>query len=222
MGCTFDRVANYSYTIFLATMAIAVPMVIVLTCYLAIIMYVRKCRRDLRKFADDNNSGQTKILKTDARTKTSYKKDDLQFALILFISFLAFVICWSPYMTALVFDRHDKWPKEVYVVGTLLGHSNSCLNPIIYAMGYARFRKGYYVFIHKVFCLKITNHAYLKDSKTGSIMKYKTTSRFRRTQNCSPVLDRSVQLGDDMVLTSSDLLRSSSQQLHVQSGSFVK
>ena len=223
MGCTFDRMANYSYTIFLATMAIAVPMVIVLTCYLAIILYVRKCRRDLKKFADDSNS-QTTYLKDDSRRRPTYKKDDLQFAIILFISFLAFVICWCPYMTALVLDRHDSWPKEVYVVGTILGHSNSCLNPIIYAMGYARFRKGYYVFIHKLFCLTITNHSYLKDSKIGSILKYKSTSRFTRSPLCTPVMDRSIRPGAKMAFSSNDLvtLRSSTPQLLVAPVQFIK
>lgn len=221
MGCTFDRMANYSYTIFLATMAIAVPMVIVLSCYLAIILYVRKCRRDLRKF-DDNNC-QTTFLKDDTRRKATYKKDDLQFAFILFISFLAFVICWSPYMTALVFDRHDTWPKEIYVIGTLLGHSNSCLNPIIYAMGYARFRKGYYVFIHKLFCLTITNHSYLKDSKTGSILKYKSTSRYTRSPICTPVMDRSIKIDGKTVLNSSDLVRSNTTpQLLMSPQPFIK
>lgn len=222
MGCTYDRMANHSYTIFLATTAIAIPMVIVLSCYLSIILYVRKCRRDLQKFTEDTNSNSA-FLKDDLRKKTTYKKDDLQFALILFISFLAFVICWSPYMTALVFDRHDTWPKEVYVIGTLLGHSNSCLNPIIYAMGYARFRRGYYVFIHKLFCLRITDNAYLKESKTGSLFKRKSTTHYIRGSKIStPILDHSIHNGGELGSTKSDLLTSSSQQLHSTPTTFVK
>ncbi|WAR09898.1 MTR1B-like protein [Mya arenaria] len=193
MGCTFDRLANYGYTIFMTIMSIFLPMTVVLSCYIAILIYVRNSRREVRKFGRSENTPM-RLSRSSKRggsaKKMSYKKDDLQFAIILFISFLAFVLCWSPYMIALIFDFEDQWPKEIYVAGTLLGHSNSCLNPIIYAMGYARFRKGYYVFIHKLFCMKIKRNSNFYDSK--STLRY--TSRISRSPLKTPTIDKTLQI----------------------------
>ncbi|XP_045177761.2 melatonin receptor type 1B-like isoform X1 [Mercenaria mercenaria] len=178
MGCTFDRIANHSYTIFLATMSIAVPMIIVLTSYLIIILYVRHCRMELKQIG----SMSKKRL-----------KDEIQFAVTLFVSFIAFVISWTPYMIAILFDYKDLWPKQVYVAGTLLGHSNSCFNPIIYALACVRFRKGYYVFLHKIFCLKITKDSYINDSKNGTTLKFTSKSK---SPVSTPILDRSARIQD--------------------------
>ncbi|XP_052813740.1 melatonin receptor type 1B-A-like [Mya arenaria] len=200
MGCTFDRLANYGYTIFMTTMSIFLPMTVVLSCYIAILIYVRNSRREVRKLGGSENTPM-RLSRSSKRggpaKKTSYKKDDLQFAIILFISFLAFVLCWSPYMIALIFDFEDEWTKEIYVAGTLLGHSNSCLNPIIYAMGYARFRKGYYVFIHKLFCMKIKRNSNFYDSK--STLRY--TSRFSRSPLKTPTIDKTLQITEHIILS---------------------
>ncbi|WAR09899.1 MR1BB-like protein [Mya arenaria] len=56
MGCTFDRLANYGYTIFMTTMSIFLPMTIVLSCYIAILIYVRNSRREVRKFGGSENT----------------------------------------------------------------------------------------------------------------------------------------------------------------------
>lgn len=179
MGCTFDRIANHSYTIFLALMSIAVPMVIVLASYITIVFYVRHCRLELRQIG----SMSKKRL-----------KDEIQFAVTLFVSFLAFVTCWSVYMIAIIFDYRDQWPKEVYVIGTLLGHANSCLNPIIYALASVRFRKGYYMFCHKIFCIPITKDSYINDSRNGSTLKYTSKTK---SPVLTPILDRNSRIEEE-------------------------
>lgn len=187
MGCTFDRVANHSYTIFLASMSIAVPMIIVMASYLTLFLYVRKSSTNLeriggRRYSKVNGSMQ----RANDNTRGQVKKEDLQLAFTLFLTFIVFVICWGPYMIAITVDHKDEWPKEVYVVGTLLGHSNSCLNSIIYAMCNKRFRQGYYVFVHKTFCLQITRASILKESRTASFPKYKSNSSKTKTTESKP------------------------------------
>ncbi|XP_052813902.1 melatonin receptor type 1B-B-like [Mya arenaria] len=198
MGCTFDRLANYGYTIFMTTMSIFLPMTVVLSCYIAILIYVRNSRREVRKFGGSENTPM-RLSRSSKHggsvKKMSYKKDDLLFAIILFISFLAFVLCWSPYMIALIFDFEDEWQKEIYVARTLLGHSNSCLNPIIYAMGYARLRKGYYVFIHKLFCMKIKRNSNFYDSK--STLRY--TSKFSKSPLRTPTIQKTLQITEHII-----------------------
>ncbi|XP_052230388.1 melatonin receptor type 1B-B-like isoform X1 [Dreissena polymorpha] len=197
MGCTFDRVANYGFTMFLATMSIFIPMTIVFGCYIAIIVFVRRSRNEIRKFGKESAIRRSSTPKGGTARKMSFKKDDLQFAFILFVSFLAFVLCWSLYMVALIFDFKDRWPKEIYVAGTILGHTNSCLNSIIYALGYARFRKGYIIFIRKLFCLKTQrNSAALNDSKYSLRYTSKVTGPLS-----TPITGRSrvLQLDDNPI-----------------------
>ena len=193
MGCTFDRMANYSYSIFLATTSIAVPMLTVFAAYLTICLYVRHSRNVLQRVAGSQNvriKGNLTQSKNYDR-KSSVKKDDLQMAFTLFLTFLVFVICWSPYFIAVVVDHGDTWPKEVYVVGTLMGHSNSCLNMIIYAMSNKRFRQGYCVFIHKLFCRKITQESLLKENG-GTFLKYTSVKKQSLSGVTPPSYGRSI------------------------------
>ena len=185
MGCTFDRVKNHSFTIFLATTSIFVPIVIVLASYMGVFIYVRQSRATLEQVNGRRHSIKKGNL-VDNRTsaKSAARKEDLQLAFTLFLTFLAFVVCWSPYMIAMIFDFKDVWPKEVYVFGTLLGHSNSCLNSVIYAMCNKRFRQGYYVFFHKILCLKIKKEGFLKDSRNG-LTSLKYTSHINNSKRIS-------------------------------------
>ena len=186
MGCTYDRAKNHSYTIFLATFSIFIPIVIVLTSYCAVFLFVRHSRATLEKVHGRKHSIiKGKLIDNRDSAKANARKEDLQLAFTLFLTFLAFLICWSPYMTGMIFDRKDEWPKELYVFGTLLGHSNSCLNSVIYAMCNKRFRQGYHIFFHKILCMKITKESLLKDSRNGfTSLKY--TSRMNSKISSSP------------------------------------
>ena len=174
MGCTFDRVKNHSFTIFLATFSIFIPITIVCISYLSVFLFVRHSRATLEKVDGRKHSiRKGKLIDNRASMKSNARNEDLQLAFTLFMTFLAFVVCWSPYMIAIIFDHKDEWPKEVYVFGTLLGHSNSCLNSIIYAMCNKRFRQGYYVFFHKILCRKVKMDGLLKDTRNGfTSLKY--------------------------------------------------
>ncbi|XP_053385999.1 melatonin receptor type 1A-like isoform X3 [Mercenaria mercenaria] len=183
MGCTFDRVANYTYTVILTVMTIAFPMTIVFTSYLTILCYVRSKRENFEK-----NFGNL---------PKQRKHDEVQFSITLFIAFLAFLLCWSLYMIAVLIDRYDEWPKQVYVFGTLFGHSNSCMNPIIYAYFNERFRRGYKVFIKKLCCRKVTKEPFLRDAhfiSTIKSSKRSTSSDMSTSCKRADVDDINVQL----------------------------
>ena len=173
MGCTMDRIASHAYSIVLGIAATFIPMIIVLVSYLCIFMYVRKSRKTLARVSGRKNYRVKGNSKEKSHTAT---KEDLQLAFTLFLTFLVFLLCWSTYTLAMIFDYKDEWPKEVYVIGTLLGHANSCLNSIIYAMCNKRFRQGYYVFVHKLFCLEIKKESILKDSRVYQSYRYTSKS----------------------------------------------
>ncbi|XP_060591398.1 melatonin receptor type 1A-like isoform X3 [Ruditapes philippinarum] len=171
MGCTFDRVANYYYSVFLAVVTVAIPMAIVFTSYVTTLCYVRSSREN--------------YVKHFGNLPKQRKHDEIQFSITLFIAFLAFVLCWSLYMLAVLIDRHDTWPKQVYVFGTLFGHSNSCMNPIIYASFNERFRRGYKVFLRKLCCRKIVKEPFLKDAHFTSGFKTSKNRTFSELRTAS-------------------------------------
>ena len=196
MGCTFDRVKNHSYTIFMATTSIFIPILIVLTSYTCIFLYVRHSRATLEKVSGRRHSNiKGKLIDNRDSAKANARSEDLQLAFTLFLTFLAFVVCWSPYMIGLIFDYNDEWPKELYAFGTLLGHSNSCLNSVIYAMCNKRFRQGYYIFFHKILCLKIPKDGIFGNSRRGfTSLKYTSHINNSTKISSSPSHLRSYQL----------------------------
>lgn len=176
MGCTFDRVANHAFTVFLAVLTVALPMVVVFVSYLVILCYIRSSREKYKKYFG-------------SLTKQR-KRDERQFTLTLFVAFIGFVSCWSVYMIAMVIDRHDRWPKQIYVFGTLLGHSNSYLNSIIYASLNHTFRRGYSVFLKTICCRKIPKEPFLKESRL-SVSVTSSSTRSNSTRSVSTDLSAS-------------------------------
>lgn len=162
MGCTWDRTANHTYSVIMASLNMLSPMLIVLTSYTVIYCYVRK----------SNERYKTYLGGMDKRRK----RDERQFAFTLLVSFVVFVLCWSLYMTAVIFDRDDTWPKQVYVFGTMIGHANSFINPIIYAALNGNFRHGYGVFLKRLTCREVPKEAYLKERRHSAFISSRKTS----------------------------------------------
>lgn len=77
---------------------------------------------------------------------------EVKLAKTLFIVFLVFCLCWSPYAMICLIDRFDKQPKEAYMFSILLAHSSSTLNSIVYALTNKGFRDGYKKVLNKVSC----------------------------------------------------------------------
>ena len=42
---------------------------------------------------------------------SSWNSPELRLACSLFVAFMVFLICWSPYAVVVLIDIHDKWPK---------------------------------------------------------------------------------------------------------------
>ena len=138
MACSYDRLAAVSYTVFFCGMAIVCPLFIVLVSYLKIFLYVRTTRQNLNNLTGRNG------------TESSYQKrqrDEIQLAKTLFIVFLIFTLCWSPYVIVVMVDQNDQWSKVVYVIVIQLAHSNSSLNSIVYAACNRCFRRAYKQFV---------------------------------------------------------------------------
>ena len=132
MTCSYDRTADYTYTLFFVLVAIVPPLLVVLLCYLLIFIHVKKTRKTVKKLC----------AKITQRAHT-WKNSELRLAKSLFIIFIVFLICWSPYAIVVLIDKYDEWHKIVYVIIIQMAHTNSSLNSIIYAASNKDFRDGY-------------------------------------------------------------------------------
>jgi len=62
---------------------------------------------------------------------------------IVFIIFIAFVCCWSPYIVVLLYDRSDSLPLPVHLYTSMLAHLHANLNFAIYSLSNQTFRAAY-------------------------------------------------------------------------------
>lgn len=145
MACSYDRLADLSYTIFFCLVAIGIPLVTVFFSYISIFLYVRKTRKELSRIAGKN-------IKSFRGKEQRAQNEELQLAKTLFIVFCVFLVCWSPYAIIVLIDLDDNWSKIVYVVVIQMAHTNSSLNSVFYAATNARFRQGYKKTLNVIFC----------------------------------------------------------------------
>ena len=127
-------------------------MVLVFACYTAIYKKVNNSRETLRKFY--KREGRASKTGNKIINILPVKKEDMQLAVTLFLTFVAFLIMWMPYTIVMAVDFENRWPKQVYVITVVMGHSNSFLNSVIYGVSNPTFRHGYSVFLHKLLCYK--------------------------------------------------------------------
>ncbi|XP_074650554.1 melatonin-related receptor-like [Tubulanus polymorphus] len=128
LTCLWDRNYNYYYNLFFSGFGVAVPLVIISTCYFLIFWNVYQSKKKIGTKADG----------------TSGKKDSMRLARTLFIIFIVFALCWTPFTLFVVIDPKDELGQELYMFAILIAHVNSSLNCILYGITNKQFRKGYY------------------------------------------------------------------------------
>ncbi|XP_069120182.1 melatonin receptor type 1A-like [Argopecten irradians] len=162
LGCSFDRLISLSYTIFLSVMALWLPLMVIMFCYLKIYFYVKKSRLQMEK--------QMKTQTKKEKKKSKRQRDNVNLARTFFIVFLTFLICWTPYDLTLFFDRGDRWPSWLYTLFLQIGHFNSSLNSILYGATNRNFREGYKQFLRKICCTcKVTIVVKISGDKKNSL-----------------------------------------------------
>ena len=113
LTCIWDRTADYSYTIFFDVMGVAIPVSLIFVCYLRIWLFVRASKRKIKSHVEKGSR--------DAR-------DSMKLARTLFIIFVVFVGCWSPYALIILLDKNDTYAAELHTYSVLIAHINSSLN----------------------------------------------------------------------------------------------
>ena len=98
---------------------------------------------------------ETEAAKTARKIKQKKAKgremrNDIRLARTLFIVFIAFCFCWTPYALICLIDKHDNIHKAWYAFSILLAHASSTLNSILYAVTNRTFRDGYKKFFKRI------------------------------------------------------------------------
>ncbi|XP_078573166.1 melatonin receptor type 1C-like [Branchiostoma floridae x Branchiostoma japonicum] len=133
MGCTYDRTADFSFTLHLICVGIVIPVVVVVICYTRIYLFVRASNKRMAKHRQDSNMAQANKLKVD----------DLTLLRTLVIIGVVFFICWSQYVIVVLADFEDHWPMGVHLTAIITAHSSSSTNCIILGVTNPKFREKY-------------------------------------------------------------------------------
>ena len=67
---------------------------------------------------------------------------------------MLFALCWIPYAIIVVADVNDTFTMEWHIFATLIAHTNSSLNSILYGLTNSSFRKGYMTLLGLHRCLR--------------------------------------------------------------------
>jgi len=71
----------------------------------------------------------------------------------VFVIFIAFVCCWSPYIVVLLCDNSDSLPLPVHIYASMLAHLHASLNFAIYGLSN---RAHYRRYVSRICCVRQT------------------------------------------------------------------
>lgn len=158
MACSYDRLADISYTYFFVSVGVSFPCLVVCITYFKIYKYVKSIRKELEEI-----TGNVLMLNGTNKNKTR-QQEELQLARTLFIVCIVFLVCWSPYVILVLIDHNDSWSKIAYVITVQMAHTSSSVNSILYGSTNQRFRRGYKNIIQKAVCSSENHQKTLTDN----------------------------------------------------------
>ena len=131
------------YVLGLALFAFAIPVLIMVFCYLRIFMVANKHVKKIRK----ENQSLVALQANEFQSETDCRKPvELKAHKTILIVIGAFVVCWSLYTVATswkILTGQVTVPYQMANAGLTLALFNSAVNPVIYSLRDRRFRKGF-------------------------------------------------------------------------------
>ncbi|KAI8481415.1 melatonin receptor [Branchiostoma belcheri] len=179
MGCTYDRTADFSFTLHLICVGIVIPVVVVIVCYTRIYLFVRASNKRMVKHRQQNNMTPADKLKVD----------DLTLLRTLVIIGVVFFICWSQYVIVVLADFEDHWPMGVHMTALVTAHSSSSTNCIILGVTNPKFREKYLLVLKPKGCASTTPPA----SRDQTTLPRSRNSASAKVEQDSTTLDKGTQ-----------------------------
>ncbi|XP_015268845.1 PREDICTED: adenosine receptor A3-like [Gekko japonicus] len=148
MECRLTGVLKMEYMVYLSFfIGTLIPLIIMVVLYGKVFCIIRA---KLRQWSTDVGG-----------TKTFYRKEFKTAKYLALILFL-FAVCWLPLCIMnciLHFYPALKIPNDVWYMGILLTHSNSVMNPIVYAFKIKKFRETCFQILRTYTLCKNPEHA---------------------------------------------------------------
>lgn len=182
LSCVWDRTADFSYTMFFSTVGVAFPIILISICYLKIYLHVRQSKL---KVAAMRREG-----KVVSFTSTREYRESMKLARTLFIIFVVFAVCWTPYAIIVAADTKDSYSMEVHIFSILIAHTNSSLNSVLYGLTNKHFRNSYYKILRMGWCRRVLRcrerRLAVEDSRSG-LAAAPSITLFRDVLTCKNV-----------------------------------
>ena len=128
--CIWDRTKSYSYTLFVSIALIGSPLILMTLAYILIFWRIFQTKINVYSFSIDDGDRLKKAWKDTAKSSRT-----------LFILFIVFIICWTPYTTVISWDIADMLPMEVHLIVTLVAHLHSSSTFIVYMLSNKPYRR---------------------------------------------------------------------------------
>lgn len=138
LSCVWDRTAAVSYSLFFSCVGVAFPVILISICYAMIYKHVLDSKRKVKAM---KVTGQV-VLAVEKENES--QKQSRQLARTLFIIFIVFAVCWTPYAFMVSLDVNDTFPQELHIFSILIAHTNSSLNSVLYGISNKHFRYAYF------------------------------------------------------------------------------
>ncbi|XP_038059202.1 histamine H2 receptor-like isoform X2 [Patiria miniata] len=161
-----EKISEKLIGFYVPLVGIVIPLTCLIIAYSVIFNTIRKYSRRLRSHT---NMTEDKIFHQQKRI-----------TITLFIVFVAFFICWTPYFvySCLGFSLgFHRIPTILNVVAYWSGYTNSALNPIIYAWRAKSYRKAF----KKIFCCD-TKGGLISDTGTAYNGEFASPAPLRRAR----------------------------------------
>lgn len=137
-ACGFRHSGSIVYVYISNILAIWLPMMITLFCYIMIYRTVHETGERMMRHQEPNGNSQTKTL----------SRKDLTVIRVLFFTYAAFIICWLPYsIMAFVALHTGSVPPLAYKITVRMCMSNACANSVVYGLFNPKFRREYKRFL---------------------------------------------------------------------------
>ena len=136
--CAHNAESLYEgYGAYLVLVYVAIPLIIIITCYTRVFIAVRKHNLNFRFRIRQRSTNNTTRNNTSLDSSGVLSVEEVNVTYILLVVVISFLTCWTP---VLIIDMIDfingdwKLKRQVYVSYTCFGFASTALNPIIYGI----------------------------------------------------------------------------------------